>query len=183
MTPNESNSRRRPRPWTAVALPRARGLVLGAQGDPAGGLAALEALDLDFAERVPFELARSLLTKGRLHRRLKQRRAAADVLGDALERFVRLGAVPWEREARAELARTGLRRSAPEELTPSELRVAELAAAGLRNREIAKAAFMSPKTVEANLSRVYRKLDIKSRAELGAHMARTQAPGRQDLLT
>jgi DNA-binding CsgD family transcriptional regulator len=61
--------------------------------------------------------------------------------------------------------------------------VAELAAAGLRNREIAKAAFMSPKTVEANLARVYRKLGIKSRAELGAHMARMQASGRQDLLT
>jgi DNA-binding NarL/FixJ family response regulator len=115
--------------------------------------------------------------KGRLHRRLKQRRAAADVLGDALEQFVRLGAGPWEREARAELARTGLRRSAPEELTPSELRVAELAASGLRNREIAAAAFMSPKTVEANLTRVYRKLGIRSRAELGAHIARTQPPG------
>jgi DNA-binding CsgD family transcriptional regulator len=166
-----------PRPWTAVALPRARGLVLAAQGDPAGGLAALDALDLDSAERVPFEHARSLLVKGRLHRRLKQRRAAADVLGDALEQFVRLGAGPWEREARAELARTGLRRSAPEELTPSELRVAELAASGLRNREIAAAAFMSPKTVEANLTRVYRKLGIRSRAELGAHIARTQPPG------
>jgi DNA-binding CsgD family transcriptional regulator len=42
---------------------------------------------------------------------------------------------------------------------------------------------MSPKTVEANLARVYRKLGIKSRAELGAHMARMQVPGRQDLLT
>ena len=67
---------------------------------------------------------------------------------------------PLGAEARAELARTGLRRSAPGELTPSELRVAELAAAGLRNREIAEAAFMSPKTVEANLARVYRKLGI-----------------------
>ena len=172
-----------PRPWTALALPRARGLVLAAQGDPAGGLEALKALDLDLAERVPLEHARSLLVKGRLHRRLKQRRAAAEVLGEALEQFVRLGAATWEAQARAELDRTGRRRSAPGELTPSELRVAELAAAGLRNREIAGAAFMSPKTVEANLARVYRKLGIKSRAELGAHIARRQASGRPDLLT
>ena len=172
-----------PRAWTAIAVPRARALVLAAQGEGTAGLAALDALDLDAAERMPLEHARTLLVKGRLHRRLKQRRAAADVLGEALERFVRLGAVTWEGQARAELARTGRRRSAPGELTPSELRVAELAAAGLRNREIAEAAFMSPKTVEANLARVYRKLGIKSRAELGAHMARMQASGRQDLLT
>ena len=57
------------------------------------------------------------------------------------------------------------------ELTPTERRVAELAATGLTNREVASAAFMSPKTVEANLARVYRKLGIASRAELGARMA------------
>jgi DNA-binding NarL/FixJ family response regulator len=172
-----------PRAWTALAVPRARALVLAAQGDGPAGLAALDALDLDAAERVPLEYARTLLVKGRVHRRLKQRRAAADVLGDALERFVGLGAGTWERQARAELARTGRRRPEPGELTPSELRVAELAATGLRNREIAEAAFMSPKTVEANLARVYRKLGIKSRAELGAHMGRMQAPGPQDLPT
>jgi DNA-binding CsgD family transcriptional regulator/tetratricopeptide (TPR) repeat protein len=169
-----------PRPWTAVALIRARGLVLAAEGDPAGGLEALEALDLDSAARVPLEHARCVLVKGRLHRRLKQRGAAAEVLGDALDRFVSLGALTWEQEARSELARTGLRRPAPGELTPSELRVAELAAAGLRNREIATAAFMSPKTVEANLARVYRKLGIRSRAELGARMTGLQAPGHPD---
>ena len=53
--------------------------------------------------------------------------------------------------------------------------MAELAAAGLTNREVAKAAFISPKTVEANLARVYRKLGIRSRAELGARMH-----GRED---
>ena len=133
-----------PRAWTAIALPRARALVLAAAGEVTAGLAGLDALDLDSAERVPLEHARTLLVKGRLHRRLKQRRAAADVLGEALERFVRLGAATWERQARAELARTGRRRSAPGELTPSELRVAELAAAGLRNREIANSLVYEP---------------------------------------
>ena len=48
--------------------------------------------------------------------------------------------------------------------------MAELTATGLTNREVAKAAFMSPKTVEAHLARVYHKLGIRSRAELGARM-------------
>ena len=140
-----------PRPWTAVALPRARALVSAARGDPTAGLQALEELDLDGAERVPLEHARTLLAKGRLHRRLKQRRIAGEVIREALDRFVGLGAVTWEQQARAELARTGVRRAAPGELTASELRVAELAATGLTNREVAKVAFMSTKTVEANL--------------------------------
>ena len=84
--------------------------------------------------------------------------------------FERLGAPAWEAQARMELDRVGLRRS-PDELTASERRVAELAAQGLTNREVASQAFMSPKTVQANLTRVYRKLGIHSRAELGARMA------------
>ncbi len=57
------------------------------------------------------------------------------------------------------------------ELTATELRVAELAAGGMTNREVAAAAFMTPKTVEANLARVYRKFGIRSRAQLGARIA------------
>jgi DNA-binding CsgD family transcriptional regulator len=88
----------------------------------------------------------------------------------ALEQFERLGAPSWSDRTRAELDRVGLRR-APAELTPTERRVAELAASGLTNREVASKAFMSPKTVQANLARVYRKLGISSRAELGARMS------------
>jgi DNA-binding CsgD family transcriptional regulator len=51
-------------------------------------------------------------------------------------------------------------------LTPAEQRVAERAASGMSNKDIAAALFISPKTVEVNLSRAYRKLDIRSRAEL-----------------
>jgi DNA-binding NarL/FixJ family response regulator len=58
-------------------------------------------------------------------------------------------------------------------LTPSELRVAELAASGMTNRDVAAELFISPKTVEANLSRIDRTLDIHSRAELGRHMGQT----------
>jgi DNA-binding NarL/FixJ family response regulator len=112
-----------------------------------------------------------LLTRGRLLRRVKQRRAAGDALGQALEIFERLGAPAWTEQARVELEIVEPSRPVTATLTASERRVAELAAAGLTNREIAKAAFMSNKTVEAHLARAYRKLGIRSRAELGARMA------------
>ncbi len=147
--------------------------MLAAEGDTAGALAEIEKLDPVAAARIPFELGATRLIEGRLHRRVNHKRAAAESLQQALEIFARLGAPVWAERARAELARVGLRHRPPHELTATELRVAELAAAGLTNREVATAAFMSPKTVEANLSRVYRKLGIRSRAELGATMAST----------
>ena len=133
-------------------------------------LIIVEHRDAHFRAQLPFDLAWNRLVQGRLHRRVKQRRAAADALGEALEIFERLGAPTWAEQTRADLNRVGLRR-APDELTPTERRVAELAAGGMTNREVATAAFMSPKTVQANLARVYRKLGISSRAELGARMA------------
>jgi DNA-binding NarL/FixJ family response regulator len=72
-----------------------------------------------------------------------------------------------------------LRPSAPAELTASERRVAELIASGLKNREVAAQLFLSPKTVEATLARVYRKLEIHSRAELGARLASRQRESAQ----
>jgi DNA-binding CsgD family transcriptional regulator len=81
------------------------------------------------------------------------------------------GAALWAKRAREELGRVGVRPRAPQHLTAAERRVAELAASGLTNQEIAAAAFMSRKTVEANLTRVYRKLGIRSRAELGVRLA------------
>jgi len=166
----EERGRTFPRLWIDVALPRTRALVLAAEGDVRGALAALEELDLDAAARLPFDLGLALLARGRLQRRAKQKRAAADTLRGALAVFERLGAPAWEAQTRAELERVGLRRS-PDELTATERRVAELAAEGLTNREVAQRAFMSPKTVQANLTRIYRKLGISSRAELGARMA------------
>ena len=82
--------------------------------------------------------------------------------------------------ARDELSRSGARLirepvSGVEALTPSEVRVAELAAEGLTNREVAQALFVSEKTVETHLGRVYRKLDIKSRHALPGALADRQA--------
>ena len=150
--------------------------MLAAEGDLEAALAAFDRVDAEQAARLPFEHAWNRLVQGRLHRRAKQKRAAADALTEAAGVFERLGAPAWLEQARAELARVGLRR-APAELTPTERRVAELAAQGMTNREVAAAAFMSPKTVEANLARVYRKLGIASRAELGARMAGERRDG------
>ena len=72
--------------------------------------------------------------------------------------------------AREELGRARGRRGSADRLTPTELQVAELAVAGLRNTEIAARLFLSGKTVEANLSRIYRKLGVRSRTELAAKM-------------
>lgn len=166
----EERGRALPRLWIKVTLPRARALVLAAEDNFEGALTALEELDTAEASRLPFELACALLTKGRLLRRLKQRRAAAAALGEALNLYERLGAPTWVSQTQNELVHVGPRRRSPDGLTATELRVAELAASGLTNREVAKAAFMSPKTVEANLARIYRKLGIRSRAELGAQM-------------
>jgi DNA-binding NarL/FixJ family response regulator len=120
---------------------------------------------------MPFERARTLLAIGQVHRRRKEKRLADETLRAALLAFESLGATVWADRARTELARVGRRPRAPEELTETERRVAELAASGLSNRRIAERAFLAPKTVDNVLGRVYQKLGIHSRAELGARMA------------
>jgi DNA-binding CsgD family transcriptional regulator len=102
-----------------------------------------------------------------------------ELLDEARARFERLGASLWEEQAASALARSGkvLRRE-PEkrdELTPAELEVASLVSEGKRNKEIAGALWMSEKTVEAHLSRIYRKLGVRNRAELVAQRARLGA--------
>jgi DNA-binding CsgD family transcriptional regulator len=62
-------------------------------------------------------------------------------------------------------------------MTPTEQRVAELTAAGMTNREVAGRMFVSPKTVEVNLTRIYRKLGVRSRAQLVGYMSRNEFQG------
>ena len=119
-----------------------------------------------------FDRARTLLISGQIHRRAKAKTAAARALREAHAEFTTFGAATWAAEAETELARVSLRPSAPTDLTETERRVAELAATGLTNREIADRLFLAVKTVEANLARVYRKLRVRSRAELGSRIQR-----------
>jgi DNA-binding CsgD family transcriptional regulator len=89
------------------------------------------------------------------------------VLPRALEIFERLGAPRWAARARAEVERLGLRRTAQvSELTAGERNVADLGAVGLTNAQIASRLFISPRTVEAHLSRIYRKLGVTSRTAM-----------------
>ena len=167
----ERRARRWPRPWISATLPRTRALIHAAEGDVPAALAAVEDLDLGIATRLPFDLAWTMLVKGRLHRRARQKRRAADALQAALDGFDSLGAPAWAAQAREELNRVGLRHGSPFELTATERMVAKLVARGLSNPEVAQAAFMSRKTVEANLARVYRKLGIRSRTQLARSFA------------
>jgi DNA-binding CsgD family transcriptional regulator len=160
-----------PRTWIEVGRPRAQALVLAAEGKPAEALAIIESAPPTRA--LPFEYARLLLVKGQIERRANRKLAARASLTEALAGFETLGSPPWAQRAQDEISRLGLRHRAPGALTESERRIAELAAAGMTNRQVAEAAFVSPKTVEANLARVYQKLGIRSRAELGARMSAT----------
>ncbi|MEU5946607.1 AAA family ATPase [Micromonospora sp. NPDC047465] len=166
--------RRLPRPWTTLGLARSRALLAGARGrDPSDALAELAAARAAVpADVLPLDRARCLLVAGVAYRRVRRRREAREALVAAAAEFEALGAAALAARARAEAGRTGGRPPAPRQLTGTEREVARLAAAGRTNRVIADTLFISPKTVEANLARIYRKLGVASRAELGAAMAR-----------
>jgi DNA-binding CsgD family transcriptional regulator len=155
------------RPWALATARRCRGLVLAAGGVLDDALEELDAA-LEVLERVPqpFELGRTLLVKGEVERRAKQKRAARGSLEEALRIFEELGARLWAERAGAELERVGGAAVGPAGLTPTERRVVDLVAQGKTNREVADALFISIKTVEANLSRAFHKLGVRSRAEL-----------------
>ncbi len=153
-------------PWSLAVSARCRGLLLAGRGEREAAAEALERA-LAHHERcpMPFERARSLLVRGQVQRRLKHKRQARASLEEALTIFRRLGTEPWARQTESELARVAVRR-APDELSATELRIARLAASGSTNKEIAQQVFLTRKTVEANLARAYRKLGIRSRAQL-----------------
>jgi DNA-binding CsgD family transcriptional regulator len=117
------------------------------------------------------QLGHALLALGRALRHAGRRRDARATLVEALALAQRLGAAVLTGQARDELRIAGARPRrerlyGPGSLTAAEHRVAHEAAAGWTNREIAARLFLSPKTVEMHLGRVYRKLDIRSRADL-----------------
>jgi DNA-binding CsgD family transcriptional regulator len=164
--------------WALTIASRCRGLVCAAAGDIDAAFASLDrALELHEELQEPFERGRTLLVLGTLRRRSRKKRAARETLTEAVGVFDGLGARLWSEKARAELTRIGGRAAgAPDALTPTEERVATLIAAGRTYREVADALFISPKTVQWNLSKIYRKLGVRSRAELAAKLAADQSP-------
>ena len=151
---------------TAIAA-RARGL-LGSADDFEAHFR--EALGHHRRSRQPFEEARTLLLLGERRRREGRRRDARDPLRSALVAFEELGAGPWIARAQAELRATGeavrARRVGSNELTPQEDRIALMIADGATNREAATKLFLSVKTVEYHLTKVYAKLGARSRTHL-----------------
>jgi DNA-binding CsgD family transcriptional regulator len=171
-----------PRPWITAVSARSRGLLNAAAGnvdaalaDYQRALAAHESLDM------PIELGRTLLALGRLHRRRNERQRARECLTRAAAVFGLCGARSWGAVTAAELDRTQAGRGGREQLTATERQICELAVTGLRNAEIAARLFLSGKTVEANLTRAYRKLGVRSRTELAGFLAAAGAgrPGRR----
>ena len=163
--------RRLDRAWAMATAGRCLAFVEAATGNVANAIAAAEQALIDHARLpMPFEHGRTLLLLGQLQRRNGARRLARQTLEQALAEFDRIGATGWSVKAAAEIGRIAVRR-APSELTDSEHRVAELVAQGLSNPEIAARLFMSRRTVEANLSRVFQKLSVRSRVELTARIA------------
>lgn len=150
---------------------RSRALVALAGNDhDAAARDAIEAIRLhDEAPSVPFEAARARLVAAGALRRLGRRREAREQAELAAGVFETLGAAAFARRARAELDRLRTRRT-PTGLTPTEAQVAHLAAAGRTNAEIASELVVSVRTVESNLTRVYRKLGVRSRTELATRL-------------
>jgi DNA-binding CsgD family transcriptional regulator len=165
--------------WALAAAARYRGLLAGEDEVDAH---FEEALALHDRTPSPFERARTELCYGERVRRAGRRVDARRHLRAALEGFERLGAVPWAERTRAELRATGetARRRDPtaaERLTPQELQVALVVGEGRTNREVAAALFLSPKTIEYHLGNIYRKLDVRSRAQLAHLLAREGSVG------
>jgi len=162
-------ARRAPTPARLALIARCRALL--GQGDPDQAFR----LAVDRAAALPtFERARTELVYGEWLRRERQRTIARAHLRTAFELFQSLRASPWAERADAELRATGetVRRrniTAAEQLTPQELQIARLVADGLTNKEIAAQLYLSPRTVDYHLRKVFTKLGIGSRTELLRH--------------
>jgi DNA-binding CsgD family transcriptional regulator len=179
-----------PAPWQAwldqperverFGTPAARAAALRAAAASSVGTARIDLLEqavealCESPRRAA--LAEALGELGRALRHAGRRAAARSALRASLDLSQRLGLTDAAAQALDELRIAGARPrrdllSGPDSLTAAELRVAEVAARGLSNRDIAASLFLSPKTVEMHLGRVYRKLGIGSRAELAGGLA------------
>ncbi|MBE1533115.1 AAA family ATPase [Actinomadura algeriensis] len=159
-------------PESRALLARCRGLAGSSEG------AFHEALRLHTNE---FEAARTSLLLGERLRRAHRPGEARAHLRTAWETFERTDARPWARRAQDELRAAGEHGQAPppavlDALTPQELRIAGLVADGLSSKRIAARLFLSPRTVEYHLYKIYPKLGIGSRTELARLVVLQKAP-------
>jgi DNA-binding CsgD family transcriptional regulator len=160
---------------SAFGAKRALGVALRAVGLVAGGhrghALLREAIEVLAGPDTRLEHARALADLGALLRRSNHRVEARQLLRQAVDTAHHLGAEALAQRAEIELRATGARPrrallTGLEALTASERRIAELAAEGLTNREIAQTLFVTARTVEGHLTRVFYKLDVKTRTAL-----------------
>lgn len=166
LTEVRSRAERRGRHVVLLGLRRAEALLRAATVDSRQASDELRAaIEKETDHPYPLDLARCYLTLGMLERRAHRRSAARHALQEALRRFTAAGAAPWVEWTRAELARLdgGARGQA---MTETEQRIVDLVRAGATNREIAATLFLSVKAVEANLTRLYRRLGVRNRTQL-----------------
>jgi DNA-binding NarL/FixJ family response regulator len=169
----DASAERVPLPWTRAMRCRARGLLATARGEHEAAVTAFDEAVAVFDSELamPFERARTLLARGQAQRRRDSRRAARADIASALDLFRALPARAWAQRAEDELRRVSGRAPSRDTLSVAERLVAERAAAGRTNNEIAAELVVSVRTVESQLSAVYRKLGIQSRHQLASALA------------
>ena len=170
--------------WALGVQARCRALL--SSDEEAEGLYR-EALDQLLPTRLGPDVARTRLLFGEWLRRQQRQREARDQLRIAHELFGTFDMSAFAKRAEAELLATGERArkrtvDTRNDLTPQEARISELAAQGATNQEIAGQLFISVATVEYHLSKVYRKLGIRSRTQLANTLHESKRVDR-DLVT
>jgi DNA-binding CsgD family transcriptional regulator len=167
------------RPEATVAADRCEALLKAARGEVDDALHELVRIVDQRGSECPFEATRSRLALGQVYRRAGYKRMASDALNEAADTFAELGIPRWAERARDEADRVGLQPTTSR-LTETERRVAELVGSGQSNQETAAELFMSVKTVEANLTRIYRKLSVRSRTQLASRLNRPESATQDD---
>lgn len=175
-------------------LDRAEAVVRAARGDAEGALELLDEAEERFtALSQPLEHGHCLLVRARIERSRRRSTAARTAVTEALELFTRCGARPWAEQAERELGRgggaaVGASPGGREEreptgalaaLTAAEERIALLVGEGATNQEVAARMFLSVKTIESTLTRIYRKLGIRSRTQLSSFLRSAEGGGQE----
>ncbi|WGW11671.1 LuxR C-terminal-related transcriptional regulator [Saxibacter everestensis] len=168
----EERNETSPSRWATLAIARCRALLATGELSLALYRTALEQLSPADSE---LERARTLLSYGKQLCALDHSRAGREVLADAKTHFDEIGATAWVGQIERLLDGDGPGKHAGSplaQLTEAERLVAERVRAGYRNKDIGAELYVSVRTVEVRLTSIYRKLDVKSRSQLTALMAR-----------
>ena len=173
LAPHEALARERGHRSTRARLGYARGRMLGATGDLPGARACFEdALQLLEDQPLRYDRARVNFAFGQTLRRAGKRREADAVMQTARDLYLTLGATTYVERCERELRAGGVHAARVDRgvagLTPQEQLVSDLVAQGMTNREVATDLYLSTKTVQYHLTRIYAKLGVRSRTELAA---------------